>query len=96
MATCAYLAMCGLEAEWGYFLLSGLESARGPLGLPIERDLYFEAGSIQRDPEIKSKVSDCLPFFHFYSAAGRVIHSAAWRCSNGSGCFTLGQSRTIR
>jgi hypothetical protein len=27
-----------------YFVLSELESARGPLGLPIERDLYFEPG----------------------------------------------------
>lgn len=34
----------GLEEEWGYFLLSELESARGPLGLPIERDLYFTPG----------------------------------------------------
>ena len=32
----------GLEAEWGYFVLSELQSARGPIGLPIERDLYFE------------------------------------------------------
>lgn len=31
----------GMEAEWGYFLLSELQSARGKLGLPIERDLYF-------------------------------------------------------
>jgi len=31
----------GMENEWGYFVLSELESARGPLGLPIERDLYF-------------------------------------------------------
>lgn len=31
----------GLEEEWGYFVLSELESARGPLGLPIERDLYL-------------------------------------------------------
>ncbi|MDQ3817616.1 MAG: DUF2958 domain-containing protein [Acidobacteriota bacterium] len=28
--------------EWGYFVLSELQSARGPWGLPIERDLYFE------------------------------------------------------
>lgn len=32
----------GQEREWGYFSLSELESARGPLGLPIERDLHFE------------------------------------------------------
>jgi hypothetical protein len=34
----------GFEEEWGYFLLSELESARGPLGLPIERDLHFRPG----------------------------------------------------
>lgn len=34
----------GLEEEWGYFLLSELEAARGPLGLPIERGLYFQPG----------------------------------------------------
>jgi hypothetical protein len=31
----------GVEAEWGYFSLSELESIRGALGLPVERDLYF-------------------------------------------------------
>ena len=34
----------GFEGEWGYFLLSELQEARGPLGLPIERDLYFKPG----------------------------------------------------
>jgi hypothetical protein len=32
----------GLEAELGYFSLRELESVRGPLGLKVERDLYFE------------------------------------------------------
>jgi hypothetical protein len=32
----------GLEVELGYFSLSELTSVRGPFGLPIERDLYFE------------------------------------------------------
>ena len=32
----------GPYPELGYFLLSELESGRGPLGLPIERDLYFQ------------------------------------------------------
>jgi hypothetical protein len=32
----------GLEVEYGYFSLRELESVRGSLGLPIERDLYFE------------------------------------------------------
>ena len=31
----------GLEKELGCFTLSELEQARGPLGLPIERDLYW-------------------------------------------------------
>ncbi len=31
----------GIAEEWGYFVLSELKAARGPLNLPIERDLYF-------------------------------------------------------
>ena len=31
----------GLERELGYFSLDELESVRGPLGLPIERDMYW-------------------------------------------------------
>src|ERR1700730_10167519 len=34
----------GMEEEWGYFMLSELESSRGPMKMPIERDLYFTAG----------------------------------------------------
>ena len=32
----------GFEVELGYFSLKELEEAKGPLGLPIERDIYFE------------------------------------------------------
>jgi hypothetical protein len=32
----------GQFKELGYFNLSELESARGPMGLPIERDLYWQ------------------------------------------------------
>ena len=32
----------GLEKELGYFRLSEIESVRGPMGLPIERDLYWQ------------------------------------------------------
>src|ERR1700680_3580021 len=31
----------GHEREWGYFVLSEREGVRGPLDLPIERDLHF-------------------------------------------------------
>jgi hypothetical protein len=32
----------GHDREFGYFSLDELREVRGPLGLPIERDLYFE------------------------------------------------------
>jgi hypothetical protein len=32
----------GLEAELGYFSLRELQTARGPLGLPVERDLHWD------------------------------------------------------
>jgi len=41
----------GFEIEAGYFSLSELEAARGPLGLPIERDLWFEPTPLSRLPE---------------------------------------------
>lgn len=31
----------GHEREWGYFSLNELASVTGPLGLKIERDIYF-------------------------------------------------------
>ncbi len=34
----------GVVPEWGSFLLSELESVRGALGLPVERDLQFRPG----------------------------------------------------
>ncbi len=37
----------GFEVELGYFALSELEEARGPLGLPIERDLHFEPRTLK-------------------------------------------------
>jgi len=37
----------GLEVEFGYFSLNELKSVRGPLGLPIERDLHFEPKTLR-------------------------------------------------
>ena len=37
----------GFVPELGYFSLSELTEARGPMGLPIERDLFFEPKSLQ-------------------------------------------------
>lgn len=37
----------GFEVELGYFSLSELESVRGVLGLPVERDLYYHPLSLK-------------------------------------------------
>ncbi len=39
--------VCGHEREFGYFLLSELEEVRGPMGLPIERDLWFKPKTLE-------------------------------------------------
>lgn len=44
----------GLEKEWGYFVLSELLSVRGGLGLPIERDLYFEPRPFSQVREVEA------------------------------------------
>jgi DUF2958 family protein len=38
----------GFEAELGYFSLTELEGVRGPLGLGIERDLYFTPTTLRQ------------------------------------------------
>lgn len=37
----------GFEAELGYFSLAELESVKGPMGLPIERDEHFKPKTLQ-------------------------------------------------
>ena len=37
----------GFEKEMGYFSLLELKAARGPLGLPIERDLYWKPRTLK-------------------------------------------------
>jgi hypothetical protein len=37
----------GNYKELGYFSLSELESVRGPMGLPIERDLYWQPKTLE-------------------------------------------------
>ena len=38
----------GFEKEFGYFSLKELESIKGPMGLGIERDLYFESKPLSK------------------------------------------------
>jgi len=42
----------GQEREWGYFSLNELSAARGPWGLPLERDLYFTPKSFSEIKEL--------------------------------------------
>ena len=49
----------GFEVELGYFSLSELESVRGPLGLPIERDRWFEPVPLSRLPEYRRWAGAC-------------------------------------
>lgn len=37
----------GFETELGYFSLNELKAAKGPLGLPVERDLYLGNKTLQ-------------------------------------------------
>ena len=37
----------GFEKELGYFSLKELQSVKGPLGLPIERDLYWQPKTLR-------------------------------------------------
>ena len=37
----------GHEKELGYFSLNELQSVKGPLGLPIERDLYWKPKTLK-------------------------------------------------
>ncbi|MFS8160421.1 MAG: DUF2958 domain-containing protein [Candidatus Roizmanbacteria bacterium] len=41
----------GFERELGYFSLSEIQSVRGKLGLPIERDRYFKPCRLSELPE---------------------------------------------
>jgi hypothetical protein len=49
----------GHEKELGYFVLSELEEVRGPMGLPIERDLYFKPKTLEEiAPEMFGEVGE--------------------------------------
>ena len=37
----------GHERELGYFSLAEMQKVRGPLGLPVERDLYFKPKTLE-------------------------------------------------
>jgi hypothetical protein len=47
--------VAGLEVELGYFALSELEEARGPMGLPIERDRSFAPKALRELRELHER-----------------------------------------
>ena len=49
----------GHEKEFGDFLLSELEEVRGPMGLPIERDLHWQPKAVEEiAPEMFREVKN--------------------------------------
>ncbi len=49
----------GHEKELGYFSLAELESVRGPMGLPIERDLYWQPKTLEQiAPELFKSIEE--------------------------------------
>ena len=44
----AFGLVVGHERELGYFSFTELEVLRGPMGLPVERDLHFEPTPISK------------------------------------------------
>ena len=52
------------EVELGYFSLSELESVHGPMGLPIERDLYFKPKSLKELMEFHQSGSKLFVSHH--------------------------------
>ena len=48
--------VAGMEIELGYFSLSELKEARGPWGLPIERDMHFEPRSLKELQEMHQRM----------------------------------------
>ena len=48
----------GMEKELGYFSLNEMQAARGPLGLAIERDLYWQPKTLEEiAPELFREVT---------------------------------------
>ena len=49
----------GHEKELGYFSLTELEGIRGPMGLPIERDLYWQPKPLEEiAPELFKSIEE--------------------------------------
>jgi len=54
--------VAGLETELGYISLRELQSVTGPMGLRIERDLWFQPTPVRELPEYKERWGDGGPY----------------------------------
>ena len=52
----------GLETEFGYVSLRELQSVTGPMGLHIERDLWFRPTPVRELPEYKERWGEGGPY----------------------------------
>jgi hypothetical protein len=66
----------GLEIELGYFSLSELETAKGALGLPIERDLHFEPRTLKELKEFHERERSGSPTIIDQEVKRQVIAKA--------------------
>lgn len=58
----AFGLIVGFETELGYVSLTEIKAARGPMGLRIERDLWFEPTPVTQLPEYKARWGDNGPY----------------------------------
>jgi hypothetical protein len=63
--------VAGMETELGYFTLSEMRGVTGPLGLQIERDLWFRPVPVTRLAEYRARWGDDGPY-----AGSRQIEEA--------------------
>ena len=54
--------VAGLETEFGYVSLRELQSVTGPMGLHIERDLWFRPTPVRELPEYKERWGEGGPY----------------------------------
>ena len=66
----------GFEIELGYFSLSELESVKGALGLPIERDLHFEPRTLKELMEFHERERSGSPTIIDQEVKRQVIKKA--------------------
>ena len=52
----------GFDTELGYFSLEEMSGVKGPMGLQVERDLWFEPTPIRSLPEYQAKWGDGGPY----------------------------------